>query len=136
MGRSGAGGCSDTGDQGERERIKEEAGIGAGGWMSDGGRGSTVKEAGVQGALQNHSSPRDSLVFVSRRLVINRLWSTCLTGWSLGFDGRTLISAENSRKTDGLTNRLISQKQALFYQPATPIYCLSHSSLFDSVPPK
>lgn len=120
MGRSGAGGRLDTGNQGEREGIKEEVGIGARGWMSDGGRGSGVKEAGVQGVLQNHLSPRDSLVFVSGRLVINRLWSVCLTGWSLGFDGRTLISAENSRKTDGLTNRRISQKQALFYQSATP----------------
>lgn len=66
---------------------------------------------GEQGVLQIHLSPRGSLVFVSGCLVINRLWSVCLTGGSLGFDGRTLISAENSRKTDGETNRRISQKQ-------------------------
>lgn len=67
---------------------------------------------GVQGILQTHLSPRDSLVFASGRLVINRLCSVCLTGGSLGFDGRVLISRENSRKTDRVTNRRISQKQA------------------------
>lgn len=65
---------------------------------------------GAQGVLQIHLSPGDSLVFARGRLVINRLRSACLTGGSLKFDGRTLILQENSRKTDGVTNRRISQK--------------------------
>lgn len=39
----------------------------------------------------------------------------CLTGGSLGFDGRTLISPENSRKMEGLANRRISPKQAHYF---------------------
>lgn len=41
---------------------------------------------GVQCVLHFHFSPRDSLVFVSGCLGINRPWSVCLTGGSLGFD--------------------------------------------------
>lgn len=55
----------------------------------------------MKGVLKIHFSPRDSLVFVSGCLVINRLSTVCLTGGSLGFDGRTLISPEGSQKTDG-----------------------------------
>lgn len=88
----------------------KEAGSGAGWAMGEEGAGR--RSRGVRGVLQNHLSPRDSLVFVSGRLVINRLGSVSLTGGSLGFDGETLISPENSQKTDGETNRRISQKQA------------------------
>lgn len=54
---------------GEGIKKKEEVGIGASGRMNDG----RVEESGVQGVLQIYWSPRDSLVFARRRLVINRL---------------------------------------------------------------
>lgn len=66
----------------------------------------------MQGVLHFYLSPRDSLVFVSGCLVINRLWSVCLTGGSLGFDSRTLISPENSQNKHRGRNRRISQKRA------------------------
>lgn len=112
------------------KKWRKKLGPGAG-WAI--GEEGAEKETGVQGVLQIHLSPRDSLEFVSGRLVINRLWSVCLTGGILGFDGRTLISLENSPKTDGLTNRRISPPKNYFISQPSPVSltpgCLTLSRL-------
>lgn len=97
------------------KKMKEE--VGARGRMSDRRRGSREGN-GCARCPPNPFVTQRLIRVVSGRLVINRLWSVCLTGGILVFDGRTLISLENSPKTDGLTNRRISQKKNLFYQSA------------------
>lgn len=59
---------------------------------------SQEETGGIRGVLKIYLSPTVSLEFASGRLVINRFWSVCLTGGSLGFDGRTLISRRTPRR--------------------------------------